>query len=394
MAKLQTLMLVVFIAVCCTLANSQVLTSVPRNVASTTRIRGPQNVQGADRKRLGCVLQPVPNSINKYRVHLFSLGTSLDFYCAQGTIFYPDKCACDWPKDRNMVLPAVPTTIRPQTRPFPDRTVRPGRRPVIDNVRPFMTTTPEPCRFRADPDRNFYQEFVIGFGWSKRPCPIGTLYREESCKCDDIAPVSTLRCRAELYVPFDVMPIADGAGTSIPIGNNGNVDSVANAGRFDGSGRLTIWMYSNMDFGELLTINLRFYDFPGGQEEQVLVSNCFDKELGSIEIATRPRKKEVVFRGNTAQSGPVEIALPYQEKMWKNVTYAYDGSTLTGKVNGEEKSIPLRGNLDIRFSGFEIGMCNGRGYVGYVDELRVYRCVNHFGLTRPNNNFGFTRRVI
>ena len=50
---------------------------------------------------VGCVLQSVPNHISKYRVHLFSLGTSLDFYCAKGTIFYPEKCACDWPQDRS-----------------------------------------------------------------------------------------------------------------------------------------------------------------------------------------------------------------------------------------------------------------------------------------------------
>lgn len=115
-----------------------------------------------------------------------------------------------------------------------------------------------------------------------------------------------------MYVPFDLMPIEDMAGTNIPIGNNGNVDSVANAGRFDGSGRLTIWMYSNMDFGDKLTINLRFYDFPGGAEEQVLVSNCFDKELGSIEIATHPRNKEVIFRGNANLTPGIQFALPYQ----------------------------------------------------------------------------------
>jgi len=57
---------------------------------------------------VGCVLQPVPKEIAKYRVYLFSLGTSLDFYCAQGTIFYKEKCACDWTNDPNSNTLLVP----------------------------------------------------------------------------------------------------------------------------------------------------------------------------------------------------------------------------------------------------------------------------------------------
>lgn len=90
------------------------------------------------------------------------------------------------------------------------------------------------------------------------------------------------------------------------------MDSVANAGRFNGIGQLTIWMYKNIDFGQKLTISLRFYDFPGGPDEQVLVSNCADNELGAVEIALAPRNKEVIFRADTVASGPAEIRLPYK----------------------------------------------------------------------------------
>ena len=56
------------------------------------------------------------------------------------------------------------------------------------------------------------------------------------------------------------------------MGNNGNVRNVSNAGRFDGTGTLTVWQYSNQDLGTELTINLRFYEFKGGQsEEQVSI---------------------------------------------------------------------------------------------------------------------------
>lgn len=119
-------------------------------------------------------------------------------------------------------------------------------------------------------------------------------------------------CKPEIFLDFDSKPINDNGGTHIPIGNNGHVDSVAKAGRFNGIGRLTIWMYSNIDFGEKLTISFRFYDFPGGPEEQVLVSNCMDNELGAVEIALAPRNKEVVFRADTLSNGPAELRLPYK----------------------------------------------------------------------------------
>jgi hypothetical protein len=55
-----------------------------------------------------------------------------------------------------------------------------------------------------------------------------------------------------------------------------------------------------------------FYDFPGGSDEQVLVSNCMDSEFGAVEIALAPRNKEVIFRADTLASGPAEIRLPYK----------------------------------------------------------------------------------
>lgn len=139
-------------------------------------------------------------------------------------------------------------------------------------------------------------------------------------------------------------------------------------------------MYSNIDFGQKLTISLRFYDFPGGSEEQVLISNCIDNELGAVEIALAPRNKEVIFRADTLESGPAEIRLPYKDQAWKNVTFVYDGIALRGKVDAEEKAIAMKGHLDTRGGGFEIGMCfvrgSRRGYVGYIDDLKIHRCVD------------------
>ena len=80
-------------------------------------------------------------------------------------------------------------------------------------------------------------------------------------------------CHPELWLNFNDAKMQDSSGYGIAVGNNGNVRNVSNAGRFDGTGTLTVWQYSNQDLGTELTINLRFYEFKGGQsEEQVSIS--------------------------------------------------------------------------------------------------------------------------
>ncbi|CAG2185680.1 unnamed protein product [Mytilus edulis] len=332
-----------------------------------------------------CVLRPVEGDTTKYKVYLTSSRASGEFRCADGTHFNQEKCLCDWPpRNNNSATATFPTRPRPTTEPINrpgngnTRPLDPIRLPGEQRpgFRPFESTTRGPCLTSPDADRNYFSQYIHGYGTVRRRCPIGTLYNDRECGCIDLAPVTSIYCRPEIYLDFDSKPIIDNGGTNIPIGNNGHVDSVANAGRFNGIGQLTIWMYSNIDFGQKLTISLRFYDFPGGPDEQVLVSNCMDNELGAVEIALAPRNKEVIFRADTVASGPAEIRLPYKDKAWKNVTYVYDGTALRAKVDDEEQAVAMKGHLDTRAGGFEIGMCNRRGYVGYIDDLKVHRCVN------------------
>lgn len=331
-------------------------------------------------KMRSCVLRAVARDRRKYKVYLTASRGPREFMCASGTVFYPDKCVCGWPKGPRPTEPVRP--VVPTRRPYipVDRPVvpglRPGTRPGTRPINPIITTTKGPCLTSPDADRNYYSQYIHGYGTQRRRCPIGTLYNDRDCCCCDLAPVTSIYCRPEVFLDFDRKPILDQGGTRIPIGNNGRVDSVANAGRFDGTGQLTVWMYSNIDFGQKLKISLRFYDFPGGSDEQVLVSNCMDSEFGAVEIALAPRNKEVIFRADTVASGPAEIRLPYKDQSWKNVTFVYDGIALRAKVDAEEKAISMKGHLDTRPGGFEIGKCNRRGYVGYIDDLTVHRCVD------------------
>ncbi|KAL3856171.1 hypothetical protein ACJMK2_010954 [Sinanodonta woodiana] len=320
-----------------------------------------------DSMNVGCALQAVPSNDKLYRVYIPIRGY-LTFHCPPNTRFNNHTCVCDWMDNPELPSPTTPNPFG-SGGSFTDGMT--GR-----TTQPPKPTTKPPCNLRPARDRHYYEEYIYGFDWQERQCPIGTLYNHDRCACHDIDTVLEAMCRPELWLNFDEKIIKDEAGSSIPIGNNGNVISASNAGRFDGTGTLTIWRYANVDMGTTLSINLRFYDFPGGvSDEQVLVSNCYGRRLGSVEIAINTFDKEVIFRADTSMSGPQEIRIPYQEKTWKNVTFVYDGKTLSGKVDEQTQSMPMKGNLGTRFNGFLLGSCNGRGFVGYLDDVRLYRCM-------------------
>ena len=85
-------------------------------------------------------------------------------------------------------------------------------------------------------------------------------------------------CHPELWLNFNDRDLQDSSGYQIAVGSNGNVQNVSNAGRFDGTGTLTVWQYSNQDLGTEITINLRFYEYMSKEasDEQVRYVQYFD----------------------------------------------------------------------------------------------------------------------
>ncbi|XP_060555545.1 uncharacterized shell protein 26-like [Ruditapes philippinarum] len=70
-----------------------------------------------------------------------------------------------------------------------------------------------------------------------------------------------------------------------------------------------------------------------------------------------------------------EVRQPFTEGVWTNVKLMYDGSTVTAQVDGSSKTAPLQGNINTRYNGIMIGSCHGRGFVGYIDDVHLYRCL-------------------
>lgn len=324
-------------------------------------------IGAVESRTIGCVLESVPGTRNQFTVQVSTTGQSKVFYCANGTVFDQQACVCVNNMDPN-VLPTAP----------------PMKRTTRISVDPLVPTTRPPCLFKPHVDRHFYLEFMHSSSWKPRPCAYGTLYNEEECMCIDRAPISTSICRPSFALDFNSKPIADSSNMQVYVRNEG-VESVVDAGQFNKQAQLNIPMFSWI--GHKMTVKFRFFEWDGGDREQTLFANCQHsiigaRGMGSIEVMLRSATKEVVFRIKTKGSEMREIVVPYPTKSWKNVTVTYDGKYFKGKVNDREATVQVRGNIESRSEGIYIGQCprNGpggskRAYVGYIDDLKFYKCV-------------------
>lgn len=334
--------------------------------------------QGQGQGNPGCLLVAVGGNPRMFQVNAPFQGNRV-FPCPENTLFDQNQCGCGWVENPVNRSPEELASMR-DGGTFG---VTVDKNVVMTEI---VSTTRPPCTLRPHADRHMYEEFILGYDWINRRCPMGTLFNAEACACHDVDPNQKYTCQPELWINFNGREIEDSAGYQISVGNNGNVVNVSNAGRFDGTGTLTVWQFANQDLGTQLEISLRFYEFPGGiADEQVLISNCYGRQHGSVEITLNQQTKEVIFRVE-ARLGKVpegvELRLPYREKSWKNVTLSFDGTSVIGKVDEEIKTALLKGHITTRYNGLLIGSCNGRSYVGYIDDLRLYRC-----LTDSNQGF-------
>ncbi|XP_052715982.1 asparagine-rich protein-like isoform X2 [Crassostrea angulata] len=275
-------------------------------------------IGAVDSRTIGCVLESVPGTRNQFTVQVVTTGQSKVFDCANGTVFDQQACVC---------VNDMDYTMRP--------TVPPMRRTTRISVDPLVPTT--------------------------RPL-----------------------CRPSFALDFNSKPIADSSNMQVYVRNEG-VESVVDAGQFNKQAQLNIPMFSWL--GHKMTVKFRFFEWDGGDREQTLFANCQHsiagrRGMGSIEVMLRSATKEVVFRIKTKGSEMREIAVPYPTKSWKNVTVTYDGKYFKGKVNDREATVQVRGNIESRSEGIYIGQCprNGpggskRAYVGYIDDLKFYKCV-------------------
>ncbi|XP_069102815.1 protein PIF-like [Argopecten irradians] len=231
-------------------------------------------------------------------------------------------------------------------------------------------------------DRTQYLEYAPGSGNITRDCATGTYFIPADCACtgiDDLASLPLQSCDPEVYFNFDDN-FSDLSGNEIAAGLE-NVALVMKEAKFFGDGMINMWRFSNSDFQRSLVITFKFRpdDVITPGPIQAVVTNCIfsDQEEASVAISLIPGSDPNVlyFKTQTTQ-GVAELFVPFDPSSTSSVVYIYDGMKLIGRVNSEERTAPLSGDILRRQSGIVIGagsmMSN---YRGSLDEFRLYTCI-------------------
>lgn len=91
-----------------------------------------------------------------------------------------------------------------------------------------------------------------------------------------------------------------------------DVDPSLEMARFNGSGMINLYRFSNADFQQSLVIRLEFQDQPGGAEQQTLMTNCifFYQEEATISMIVDKKISAVIF-GLETTNAKAEFIVPY-----------------------------------------------------------------------------------
>ncbi|XP_059172985.1 uncharacterized protein LOC131953691 [Physella acuta] len=109
-----------------------------------------------------------------------------------------------------------------------------------------------------------------------------------------------------------------------------------------------------------------------------ILSNCGANSASppSVHLSTSGDDVTMTLKTDLSSAGS-SVTLPVHDGM-NDVRLTYDGTHLTGVVNGYARKVPLKGNLVNNFSPIVIGQCPGRNensFIGEIDLVEIYSCL-------------------
>ncbi|KAL8580306.1 hypothetical protein ACOMHN_030930 [Nucella lapillus] len=166
-------------------------------------------------------------------------------------------------------------------------------------------------------------------------------------------------CRPEIHIDgltatrMDRTGPGGGDSQRLNINPRGVKDMKNGSAYFDGYSSLEVPLYENADFDNGISVEFVVLEEGSLKLSQVLMTNCNPREGASLEVVLNVDLGVIVFRllyrfrdAVNAVESVVEVAVPYTALVAKRVALVFDGRTLTGIVNGNQRSSSVRGNGD------------------------------------------------
>ncbi|GAB1604032.1 uncharacterized protein LOC115219174 [Argonauta hians] len=240
------------------------------------------------------------------------------------------------------------------------------------------------CDKKAVPnDNRFYIQMVHRTAY-RMPCPLGTIFSEDSCSCvrgtKKIVKPSQ-ECSPFIYLPFDKngndyskYPKGTGSKSMEYVDVNG---AVSGAALFNDSS-VTVWALNNMFFGSNFTLSFRFRPATKRTGYFALADNsdCNIKPTFLVAYLNEGSSQTliggVVLEDKSVVRLKTELKQPYE---WHNVTLLKTGPRIELWLDGQKTSALGYANIEKRDCSLTIGRGTGMdSFVGYIDELKFYKC--------------------
>ncbi|XP_052280866.1 SCO-spondin-like [Dreissena polymorpha] len=263
---------------------------------------------------------------------------------------------------------------------------------------------PSVCEFRESTlGANIYEQEISG-AWLPRPCGDGTIFSQKDCGCIyfyDGLHVRPKECVPDLHLNFDSLKADLDRNIGLHVQNVTYLgDGTA---YFDGSAAINDNIFANSEWGKDVYIYIRFKP-EGNGRNQGLVHNsgCGPSDIGPsvfVGMDREPRadgpdninmKFATVPRKGVLEYDFVNVTAPGNEII--SAWFKFGKGHFEAEVNGVTVQLNIPGANEIarRHGAINIGgnLCNiGNeafvGFVGILDEVRIYKCkpsdfIEHF----------------
>ncbi|KAL3842291.1 hypothetical protein ACJMK2_020321 [Sinanodonta woodiana] len=228
------------------------------------------------------------------------------------------------------------------------------------------------CDMRAIADQpNMFEQNIEGWGWIKMACAPGTSFLESACTCAFFSDSwrQKAECKPEVYLPFDV-DSNDKSGLNSHI-QNYKVVVRGGVAHFDGTARLVIPRFTNLDYGTTLVIKIRYRSDPDNKMRS-LISNADCGITPAILIAEN--NEELNFGVDTDIEPFKYVALPNKVGEWKNITYIFHNGKLEGRSPDQKEEISVKGAIENHQCAIQIGHSQGLDmFIGEIDEVILFK---------------------
>nr|H2A0M0.1 RecName: Full=Asparagine-rich protein; AltName: Full=Prism uncharacterized shell protein 1; Short=PUSP1; Flags: Precursor [Pinctada margaritifera]CCE46161.1 prism uncharacterized shell protein 1 [Pinctada margaritifera] len=227
-------------------------------------------------------------------------------------------------------------------------------------------------------DRRYFRQLVNG-KWLNLKCADGAGFNETTCLCS-IHLTGDAQCSPEVRLNFNDGTIQNLTPINVHIDAEG-VDASKGWAHFNGSTQMKFEYFNAYDVQRDFLIKLRFKaDSYIPNQSHPIVTNCVagqentDPSIGVFLTGNYPHK--IVFILQTDKSKLLQhLIFDVPRDGWHDITYKYDGSTLTGILDGKEKSLPTEGRIENRQAVLVFGGCGNRIFRGNIDDIQIYTCI-------------------